>query len=330
MKTVPLEDLFRIETGLASSFFKEGEIIDSPMLGFIPYIRPSYLQSSSIAGYVDETTISETFIYPPETLYVSTDGEGSHTFSYVSPFYFVPNSNVSCLMPKTELTLNQKLFYAQAITCNRKLFSYGRKPKGKRLAHIHIPSLDSISVWVNEIQLPEVSHQALVDTPLAFINPSQWQSFKIAVLFDTLQKGRCGSAEQMLSDGNDLAYIGAKKENNGVQRFVERDDALVSAGNALVFVCTGAGAVGYTTYQPYDFIGHTNIVVGYASWLTPAIGLFLVTILDLERPKYSYGRSYTMNAIKNTIIKLPSTSAGQPDWQWMEHYIKSLPYSTHL
>ena len=47
----------------------------------------------------------------------------------------------------------EKLFYAQCITANRYLFSYGRKPKGKKLKSIKIPDLshDDIKKVVNYI-----------------------------------------------------------------------------------------------------------------------------------------------------------------------------------
>ena len=79
-------------------------------------------------------------IYPAGTLYVSTDGQGSHTYSYVSVCDFVPNSNITVLIPKRDMTLREKLFYAMFISHNRFKFSYGRKPKGKRLMDILMPS----------------------------------------------------------------------------------------------------------------------------------------------------------------------------------------------
>ncbi|RIM32350.1 hypothetical protein BUY22_16545, partial [Staphylococcus cohnii] len=55
-------------------------------------------------------------------------------------------------------------------------------------------------------------------------------------------------------------------------------------------------------------------------------GLFISTLLDLERPKYSFGRSWTGNNLDETIIKLPITKQGEPDWIYMEEYIKGLTY----
>ena len=49
-------------------------------------------------------------------------------------------------------------------------------------------------------------------------------------------------------------------------------------------------------------------------------------ILDLERPKYSYGRKYR-KFLPDTEVRLSTDKNGEPDWQFMEQYIKSLPYS---
>lgn len=134
---IPLCRLFKVVSGIASSQVIRSEIKESE--NWIPYIRPSYRQETSIDSYVNKNSIPDDKIFPAGTLYVSTDGQGSHTFSYVSTFEFVPNSNVSVLIPEREMSIQEKLFYAQCITNNRYKFSYGRKPKGERLKGVLIP-----------------------------------------------------------------------------------------------------------------------------------------------------------------------------------------------
>lgn len=50
-----------------------------------------------------------------------------------------------------------------------------------------------------------------------------------------------------------------------------------------------------------------------------------MTILDKERFRFSFGRKRKAT-LKDTLIRLPATSNGDPDWNYMEEYIKSLPY----
>lgn len=179
---------------------------------------------------------------------------------------------------------------------------------------------------------------------------SDWKEFYISRTYTQsglfeIENCKCGSAGN-LDDGNDINYIGAKKNNNGVMRRVVRVESLVSKGNGIMFICDGEGSVGYTNYMDEDFIGSTTTSIGYDEALNPYIALFLVTILDKEKFKYSYGRKYRTH-INEAIIKLPiqrnlkggpiidaskkySKEGYIPDWTFMENYIKALPYGDRL
>lgn len=179
---------------------------------------------------------------------------------------------------------------------------------------------------------------------------SEWQEFYISRtptqsgLFE-IENCKCGSAGN-LDDGNEINYIGAKKNDNGVMRKVVCEESLVSKGNGIMFICDGEGSVGYTNYMDEDFIGSTTTSIGYDEALNPYVALFLVSILDKEKFKYSYGRKYRAH-INEVVIKLPiqkdinghpiiddsnkySKEGYLPDWTFMENYIKSLPYGDRL
>lgn len=178
------------------------------------------------------------------------------------------------------------------------------------------------------------------------LNVQSWKPFKIQRTDSQsgileIENCKCGSAGQ-LDDGQDINYIGAKKTDNGVMRSVslEGNSHLVSKGHGIMFICDGEGSVGYTNYMDSDFIGSTTTSIGYDDALTEATAMFLVTVLDNERFKYSYGRKYRKNLIKAEIY-LPikynadgsifidetrkySDAGYVPDWQFMEKYIESL------
>lgn len=138
-KNVMLKNLFDIKNGITSNnvlrHFNKKQHED-----YVAYLRPSYKQETSIDAYLLKKEIEDkSYIFAPYTIYVSTDGQGSHTYSYVSIFDFVPNSNISTLIPKRKMSLAEKLYYAMCISSNRYKFSYGRKPKGDRLENILLP-----------------------------------------------------------------------------------------------------------------------------------------------------------------------------------------------
>lgn len=153
------------------------------------------------------------------------------------------------------------------------------------------------------------------------LNINSWGNFKISELFPVLQNGKANQG--MLSDGYDCFYVGAKKDDNGVMLHCAYDSALIQKGNCIIFICNGQGSVGYANYMDVDFIGSTDIVAGYNKMLNQYNGLFIATVLCQERPKYSFGRKWKTH-LKDTVIKLPQTIEGFPDWDFMEQYIKSL------
>jgi len=59
-------------------------------------------------------------------------------------------------------------------------------------------------------------------------------------------------------------------------------------------------------------------------------GLFIATIISKNKYKYNFGRKAFRKNYSNDKIKLPVDNESNPDWQFMEDYIKSLPYSCSL
>lgn len=188
------------------------------------------------------------------------------------------------------------------------------------------------------------------------LNVSQWSHFSVGELF-RIEPTKGTTTDELLA-GDDIPYIAAKKDSNGFEMMCKRkgNEAFVSKGNCLVFIQLGQGSAGYVTYQEKDFIGMSGKTsCGYNKNLNKYNGVFLTAVLDLERPKFSFGRSWTGDRLTGTTIKLPALqkvdSKGQvvyvtdeegkpikdnggrpiikmvPDWRFMEDYIKSIPYS---
>ena len=153
------------------------------------------------------------------------------------------------------------------------------------------------------------------------IDTSTWKWFVIEDLFDKFETGK--GHDTLLDDGKECLYLGAKKSDNGVMRRCAVNESMLQNGNCIVFICNGAGSVGYANYMDKPFIATTDLVLGYADWLNEKTGLFVATVLCKERFKYSFGRKWKTH-LRDTKIKLPATPDGKPNWQWMESYIDSL------
>ena len=91
------------------------------------------------------------------------------------------------------------------------------------------------------------------------------------------------------------------------------------------------GSVGEAFYQPEPYWATDDVNVLYPKFegFNRFIGMFIATILRQEKYKFSYGRKWTLETMKNTTILLPEKN-GTPDWQYMEDFIKSLHYNPPL
>jgi len=312
-----LDALFDVKNGIASSGL---EVLQQMELDTVPFIRPASTQQRTVAGWVRKNSVKVENIYPESSLFVSTNGEGSHTYSYVSRFEFIPNSDVSVLIPKREMTIQEKVYYARCITMNRYKFSYGRKPKGERLKAIILP--DTISDWVHTTPI------VMLDTPTiqttTDLDIQDWNFFELQTLFEIKKGKRLTKANQ---SAGSTPYIGAIDKNNGVSSCISQK-AIHTGGTISV---SYNGSVAEAFYQPVPFWATDDVNVLYPKFnLTPAIALFIATLIRQEKYRFNYGRKWHMERMKESCIRLPVKPDGTPDWDFMEQYIKSLPYSSQI
>lgn len=260
-------------------------------------------------------------------------GDTTSTISY-QPDDFIAGDHI-VVMRAGWLNVLTGLFLVSLLQKERFRYSYGRAFIMPLIAGtvVKLPVTSDGKVdwaWIEKFmsQYYQGPLQSQNRPPVQPLAVDKWQEFRIGSLFK-LQRGKCHDSDS-LDDGNDLFYVGAKKDDNGIMRRVAYQPGMVFPGNCMIFICNGAGSVGYALYQDCDFIPSGDLVIGYNKNLNPYIGLFLVPILDRERDKYSFGRKWG-KYVADTVIKLPATTDAKgcivPDWAWMEQYMKSLPYS---
>lgn len=85
-------------------------------------------------------------------------------------------------------------------------------------------------------------------------------------------------------------------------------------------------------YHPYKASVDMKVHVLQPKSITfnPYIGLFVVAVLRKAKDPGDYNDQISKEILEKMKIKLPVDSSGNPDWQFMEDYVKSLPYSSNL
>ena len=161
-----------------------------------------------------------------------------------------------------------------------------------------------------------------VEMPL---DTDQWKRFRLGGeggLFTIVKGSRLTKADQR--DGR-INYVGASAFNNGITNHIGNDDQLQPAHT--ISVCYN-GSIGEAFYQdkPYWATDDVNVLVPRFR-LTPYIAIFIATVIKNESVKYAFNNKWTKDLMEQSDIFLPATPDGKPDFDFMEHYIKSLPYS---
>lgn len=299
--------------------------INEAIEGNIPYITRSALNNglTDYYGNIDKKIKGNC---------ITIGAEG--TIAFYQPEDFIPGVKIYTIRHSKLNPINAMFILTLLNSCSY-LYSYGRARVLEKLKQeiIKLP-VDSfgnidwnfMETYIKSINYKPVTTKNRGGQQSPILGTVDWKEYKITDIFTKIEQGK--AHDNLLDDGESLVYIGAKKDDNGVMRHCAENKKLSHDGNCVVFICNGQGSVGYSLYLDKQFIATTDVKIGYGPHINKYTGLFLVTILDKEREKYSFGRKWGPH-LKNTMIKLP-TKNNQPDWEYMENYIKSLPYGDRI
>lgn len=332
----PLSKIFDIDFG---NKFDLNKMVESQQTHIAFVSRTA--SNNGVSGWVEP--IEGVDPYPAGCLTVALGGSLGSTF--VQPKEFYTGQNVAVLKDKKNgktLSIEEKLLVAMLIRkeCESRFVAFGRELNKhiKTDFTVRLPATDSNDVDWEVLQ--KISKGILAKVSLKtsnvisqFSDISKWERVPIKKIFKTeesgnLPRGKVHSKEE-LPDGSDYFYVGAKKRDNGIMYRCGYDEKLISKGNCIAFICNGQGSVGYTNYIDTDFMASGDLALGYNDNLNKYNALFLVTILDKERFKYSFGRKWG-KYLANTEILIPVQGDGEPNWKYMEDYIKSLPFGDKI
>lgn len=290
-------------------------------------------------------------------------GSGTGVAFYHSDRVFV-GETVMALVPKFSLTKSIGLFIAACLTSyGVETYKYERKPKVDEYRKSVVLSLPAtpdgqpdwayMDAYMGEVLKKEevfAEHlasltgggEAVVDGhPL---DTSAWKAFRIGDLFEKLSLGFKANrkfdkgldVDTKPSDEFDLPLVNAKDGNNGIMYWGRSAD-WDSAEMTLDIVMDGAVSAGNVYAQPQ----HTGVLYN-AYLIKPLCSMsanclqFVATVMQSAiKEQFGYMNKCTWDRVSALPIYLPVTSDGQPDWAWMEQYMRQQldmvePLSEHL
>jgi len=329
------------------------------------------IENASRTGDLPNESLSRK-VFPAHAVCVTNNG--SVGYAYYQEESFTCSHDVNPLYLKDgEFNKYTGLFVATVIMHDKYRWGYGRKWRPERMVKSKIklpivqdedgnPLIDGSKKYSDDGYLPDwvFMEKYMMNlsvnpvstnnkSPVCSFNTKDWKEFQFGKLIENnnIYKAKAYSKIELetknIAEKGYIHFVSRTEENNSIDCYAMKSDfSDIEKGNAIT--------VGDTTstiaYQSEPFVNGDHIIVIRADWLNKYTGMFIVSLLRKERYRYSYGRAFLMDSIKNTKLHLPvkkrdgkpiiddshtfSDEGYLPDWEWMETYIKSLPYSDRI
>ena len=147
----------------------------------------------------------------------------------------------------------------------------------------------------------------------------EWREFLFPKIFSEIFIAK--SSDSNALSGGDIPFVGRSSVNNGFQGLYQVSESKIVKKNCITVSMVGEPRA---FYQPYDFTCSQNILVLRNEILNKDISKFLISIINnyLISKGFGYGYPVGLNRVIKNKLMLPIDSQGQPNWQFMEDYIK--------
>lgn len=272
---------------------------------------------------------------------ITITNNGSVGYAYYQEHSFTCSHDVNPIyIPNKIITKELAMFLIPIIEQAGENFQYARKwrPKRMRKTRILLPTNEKgtpdwpymenkISDTISRSQekclnfmLNELDK--IGDFLECDLKKVKWQNYKVKDIFDILKvKGKSLSNYTY----GPTPYISTSNTRNGVLDFIEASEEISSPKNVLSVDPIN----GTTFYHPYEFVGRgfagSAVNLLHSKNMNEYTGLFLAKAIEHSSfKKATYGVQLNGSRLAETSILLPVNPNGQPDYFFMENYIKMI------
>lgn len=147
----------------------------------------------------------------------------------------------------------------------------------------------------------------------------EWGEFKVKDIFEvTNSKPYHKNNLKITKKG--IPYITRTSFNNGLEEIVENINVHNNPKNTISLGAENADFF----YQSVEYITGNKMYIIQNDNISKNVGIFLVQSFrnSIKDCGFGYGKGLTGTRFKERIVMLPMDSQGQPNWQFMEDYIK--------
>jgi len=154
------------------------------------------------------------------------------------------------------------------------------------------------------------------------LNEKEWKAFFVDSIFELTRRGKRIISDKYIP--GDMPVVSSAGGNNGVIDFAGNKSNVRIYDNCLS-VANGGVSAGFAFYQPYPFIATDHVTHFKNSSFSMFHYMFLGTVIKIQmHTKFDFNREISDPRLKREKLNLPVDESGNPDFEYMEQYIKNL------
>ncbi len=163
--------------------------------------------------------------------------------------------------------------------------------------------------------------QAAKDAEKKKVDTREWGEFRVGELFDAALS-KDDIQPKVIVEGN-TPLVSSGKENNGIIAFIDNKNARLWEANTLTVDMFGKV---FYQEQPYYAVSHgrVNILMPRMPMTKHCMQFIGCAIERVTTDKYAFSEMCTGTKLLKDVIMLPKDKAGQPDWAYMEEYMRKM------
>lgn len=328
-KEVHLYDIFDIDMG---NKMDRGKMSDGT-IAFVGRTANNNGINARVGKVVNHEKYGTIEPYEKGCITLALGGSIGSCFIQEEPFY--TSQNVAVLIPKTNQSDYALRFITSVITHSvlhgkYEAFTEELNKHIKTDFVISLPAtsdgqldwyyMESYMKAVTEESEKSLESLRKADNTKHLIDVSGWGEFRVGDLFDV---SRPSSRSSQNYDEGDMPFVASGNFNNGVTAYLQpKDDNDYDEGSCI----TVSAVDGYAFYQKDRFLGRggagSSIMMLRNDNLNELNGKYICTLIRKACNDWEYSNMGNKDKLADTVIWLPITSTGEPDWQYMEDYMR--------
>lgn len=265
---------------------------------------------------------------------ISCNGAGCGSTFY-HPYKFNVNGDAITLIEKNSMSDKAKSFIACILNgAFTRKYSYEEKCSPQKALDeiVRLPATpDGAPDWAYmesymanlEAKVAEslTMLQAAKDAEKKKVDTREWGEFRVGELFDAALS-KDDIQPKVIVEGN-TPLVSSGKENNGIIALIDNKNARLWEANTLTVDMFGKV---FYQEQPYYAVSHgrVNILMPRMPMTKHCMQFIGCAIERVTTDKYAFSEMCTGTKLLKDVILLPKDKTGQPDWAYMEEYMREM------